>query len=335
MIMTHVERFRAVMEFRPVDRLPVIEYCPYWDKTLNRWHEEGLPGELTDSGEIRDYLGLDCYRYAWVSPMRNGIERTITDERSYEAVRSSLYGDPVLPPNIRAKFLKCGEPQRRGEMVVWLLLDGFFWYPRTLFGIEPHLLAFYDQPALMHRMNADLLEFNLRVLDEVRAICGLSFVSIGEDVAYKQGPMISKAFFDEFLAPYYRQLVPAIRELGAIPMTDSDGNVHELVGWLEQVGVEGLMPFERRAGVDVARVRAEHPRFGIIGAFDKTVMRHGADAMRAEFERLLPVMKLGGFIPSVDHQTPPDVSLEQYRTYVQLLREYCEKAGGMVTQTPA
>jgi len=48
--------------------------------------------------------------------------------------------------------------------------------------------------------------------------------------------------------------------------------------------------------------------------------------MRAEFERLLPVMKKGGFIPSVDHQTPPDVSLENYRCYVSLLKEYCQKA---------
>ena len=44
--------------------------------------------------------------------------------------------------------------------------------------------------------------------------------------------------------------------------------------------------------------------------------------MRAEFERLVPLMKTGGFIPSVDHQTPPGVSLEQYRCYLRLLDEY-------------
>ena len=44
--------------------------------------------------------------------------------------------------------------------------------------------------------------------------------------------------------------------------------------------------------------------------------------MRAGFERLAPLMKTGGFIPSVDHQTPPGVSLEQYRVYLRLLDEY-------------
>jgi len=48
--------------------------------------------------------------------------------------------------------------------------------------------------------------------------------------------------------------------------------------------------------------------------------------MRAEFERILPVMKQGGYIPSVDHQTPPEVSLKNYEIYLRLLNEYCRKA---------
>ncbi len=34
----------------------------------------------------------------------------------------------------------------------------------------------------------------------------------------------------------------------------------------------------------------------------------------------------GGFIPSVDHQTPPEVSLQNFQTYVRLFREYCGRA---------
>ena len=52
------------------------------------------------------------------------------------------------------------------------------------------------------------------------------------------------------------------------------------------------------------------------------VMPHGEKAMSNEFERLAPLMKTGAFIPSVDHQTPPGVSLEHYRIYRKLLDEY-------------
>ncbi len=60
----------------------------------------------------------------------------------------------------------------------------------------------------------------------------------------------------------------------------------------------------------------------MIGHYDKMVMNRGEAAIRAEFERLLPLMRTGRFVPSVDHQTPPGVSFEQYRTYLRLLEEY-------------
>ena len=38
-------------------------------------------------------------------------------------------------------------------------------------------------------------------------------------------------------------------------------------------------------------------------------------------------IRSGGYIPSVDHQTPPGVSMDNYRIYMRLLREYSEKIG--------
>ena len=111
-----------------------------------------------------------------------------------------------------------------------------------------------------------------------------------------------------------------------MPIVDTDGDVTLLTPWLEAEGVVGVLPLERQAGVDVALLRARYPRLLMMGGFDKMVMSQGEAPMRAEFERLLPVMRSGGFIPSVDHQTPPGVSLENFKIYVRLFREYCERA---------
>jgi len=39
--MTHLERFLALMEYKPVDRLPNWE-VGVWAQTAERWHAEGL-----------------------------------------------------------------------------------------------------------------------------------------------------------------------------------------------------------------------------------------------------------------------------------------------------
>ena len=42
--MNHVERFRAVMNFQPVDRLPLWEWAMWWDETIARWKTRGAAG---------------------------------------------------------------------------------------------------------------------------------------------------------------------------------------------------------------------------------------------------------------------------------------------------
>lgn len=332
MTMNNSERFNNALAFRPVDRLPMIEWAPWWDKTLARWYEEGLPRSLRGAGQIAEYLGLDSYRRVKVTarartmpqPERHGapLVRNLED---YTRLKAHLYPDPAFD---KARLEALALRQKAGSTVISIALDGFFWFPRILLGIEPHLYAFYDNPGLMHAINADLLEYNLRVIARVCEIVAPGFVALNEDMSFNLGPMISRECFDAFLAPYYREIIPELKRRGVLPVVDSDGDVTEMIPWLEAVGIEGLLPYERMSGVDVAQIRRDHPRFRIIGAFDKTSMHSGEHAMRQEFERLLPVVRQGGFIPSVDHQTPPDVSLEQYRCYVSLLKEYCEKAVG-------
>ena len=213
-----------------------------------------------------------------------------------------------------------------GEIIIRLWLDGYFWFPRTLFGIEGHMFAFYDYPELMHRINSDLAVFNLRVVEELFSILKPDMIGFAEDMSYNHGPMLSYQLFSEFIAPYYQRVIPYMKENGVKVLVDSDGDITSMVPWLLEAGIEGVYPLERQAGVDINLVRREYPKFLMMGGYDKMVMPLGEEAMRQEFERILPVMKLGGYIPSVDHQTPPGVSLENYKIYIKLFKEYCEKA---------
>ncbi len=330
--MTPRERFLKTLNFeKPDDRLAMIEWAPWWDQTIERWKKEGLAAGL-EGEELVELFGLDhliclgCGAATVDCPREKthgaGI---LTDEASYEKIKPYLFQDSILE-GLKRSALELKPKHDAGAISIRLWLDGFFWFPRAMLGIERHLYSFYDQAELLSRINQDLADFNVRAVEALFPVIKPDMVGFAEDFSYNNGPMLSYKAFKEFMTPYYRQVIPHIKKYGVKVLVDSDGDIHEVIPWLTEAGLEGIYPLERQAGVDLARIRREHPRFLMMGGYDKLVMDKGEVAMRAEFERLLPVMRSGGYIPSVDHQTPPGVSLENYKVYLRLFREYCEKA---------
>ncbi len=332
--MTCRERFVNTMNFDAVDKLPVIEWADWWGQTISRWKKEGLPEDMDDAGEIREYLGLDRYIHCGISPFKSTFPSSgehgrgvITDIESYNKIKEHLYPETPFYTIDKKLAEKWAIEQKQGNMVVWITLEGFFWFPRILLGIEKHLYAFYDSPDLMHIINKDLLKYNLQMIDKFCGVCKPDFMTFAEDMSYNNGPMISKELFDEFIKPYYKKIVPKIKENNIVAFVDTDGNIEDLLPWFLDTGIEGFLPLEKQAGVDIVKLRSIYPNLKLIGGYDKMVMNKNEEEMRAEFERIFPVMRQGGYIPSVDHQTPPGVSFGNYKIYLNLLNEYCLKAG--------
>jgi hypothetical protein len=325
------------MQFQPVDRLPLLEWASWWTETIARWHGEGLDPAMTDRYAITRHFGLETYKQGWFravhpdgpTPPSHGAGLLTGDgsfTEKYEALQPHLFRIEDRWPIDPELWSGWAAEQERGESVLWFTVDGFFWLPRTFFGIENHFYAFYDEPELMHRMNRENAEWMLRIIDRLCETVTPDFMTFAEDMSYNNGPMLSEELFDEFMLPYYAIVVPALKERGIIPVVDSDGDITKAIPWFEKAGIDAILPLERQAGVDLQAIRRKHPRFRCIGHFDKMVMHKGEDAIRREFERLLPVARQGGFIISCDHQTPPGVSLEDYRLYLRLFDEYAEKA---------
>ena len=330
--MTTRERFRRVMAGdAAVDRLPAIEWAYWWDKTLELWYGQGLPRGL-DEAAMADFVGIDRNTQFWLPhkipdcPRETSHGRGIVENESdYERLRPYLLPENAVQqmlPKIRQTL----PFYENGQTLVWYTLDGFFWWPRTLLGIENHLYSFYDQPELYHRICEDLLEWQIAQVDALARYMKPDFMTIAEDMSYNHGPMLSEELFNEFIKPYYQRLIPEIKKHGTRVFVDSDGDVTRAVPWFRGAGVEGILPLERQSGVDVAAIRREYPDFLMIGGFDKMCMFEGPDAVRREFERLLPVIRSGRYLPAMDHQTPPGTTLETYRAYARMLREYGTQA---------
>jgi len=330
--MTTREKFHKVFNFEKVDdRLPMIEWAPWWNKTIANWEQQGYPKGLSLEASF-DYFGLDKIFNIGAGPIGEGCPRAkahgagiAPDEQTFDEIEKFLYPEKSTKDLInRAISLK--EAHNRGDCIIRIWLDGFFWFPRTILGIQNHLYSFYEQPELIHRINDGLADFHLKTLKALFEVFDPDMIGIAEDMSYNHGSMLSYEMFKKFLLPYYQRIIPEIKKHGIKILIDSDGNIHEMIPWLIEAGIDGIYPLERQSNVDVNYIRENFPKFLMFGGYNKLVMSKGEAEMRAEFERLLPVMKSGGFLASVDHQTPPEVSLENYRIYLKLFREYSEKA---------
>ncbi|MEI8343023.1 MAG: hypothetical protein WCH43_15980, partial [Verrucomicrobiota bacterium] len=137
--MTPRERFQAAINFQPFDRLPLLEWAFWWDKTLDRWHGEGLPETLTDRYDLYRHFGLDMYCQDWIpaicwatcpQPATHGAP-LVSTMADYERIRPHLFPDLEAGTDRWKTWTAWAEHQKNGEAVLWLSLDGFFWFARS------------------------------------------------------------------------------------------------------------------------------------------------------------------------------------------------------------
>lgn len=243
------------------------------------------------------------------------LERFCTDEKLEE-----IYG-------------KYKEGHRRGDYSIRFRASGFFWTMRELLGVEEQLMAFYDEPELIHEVNAFILEKYIEYFSKIFSIIQPEVILFEEDLSGANGPMISPAMFDEFVGAYYEKLIPFLKEMGVKNIfVDTDGDFNILIPNFVKAGVDGFLPMDVNAGMDIVEVRKQYPTLKFIGAFNKLVIAQGKEAIDKEFDRILPVIRQGGYVPGADHQVAPSTSLENYRYYIKKLKEVMFQAGADVKQ---
>lgn len=195
-------------------------------------------------------------------------------------------------------------------------------------GIEAHMFAFYDEPELLHDIISYILEIYQTKLMKVIRLIQPDVVYFMEDLSGKNGPMISPDCFEEFMGDYYRQIIPMMKEAGVGNVfVDTDGDFAQLIPNFMAAGVDGFLPMDVNAGMDIVKVREQFPTLKFIGSFNKLCIADGPEAIDKEFERLLPVIRQGGYIPGSDHQVAPSTSLEDYKYYISRLHEVMKQAG--------
>lgn len=218
--------------------------------------------------------------------------------------------------------------QASGEAVqVGWFPYGVFGTPRDLMGAEELLIAFYEEPEMLHDMMEHLTSLWLAVWEQVAAQVQIDHIHIWEDMSGRQGSLISPEMVRQFMMPCYDRIVAFAKAHGVrIISVDTDGDCSELVPLMMEHGINMFLPFEVQAGNDILDYRRRYPELGIIGGLDKRALAGTKADVDVEVKKAAAMLEFGRYIPGFDHLIPPDAKWENYRYAAEQIKELCYRA---------
>ena len=284
------------------------------ERTVTMRHANGRVTTALKEGTLRGQrMSMDTY-----------LSFPVQDRADWEAIKARY--DPASPARYPPFWEDYVRSMAGREFPVQLPVlsgdcQGFYSCLRNWMGTERACTIFYDDPAWAEEM----VEF---IADTIMAICrraledmDIDYFLWHEDYAYKAGPLVSPKILRKFLLPQYLRVNDFVRDHGVdIIFLDTDGDPRPLIPLLLQAGFNGLLPCECAAGQDPVALRQEYGHDLLLwGGIDKRALAEGRQAIRRELlAKLPPLVEDGGFIPTVDHSVPPDVSYESFLYYMDL-----------------
>jgi len=352
--MTTRDLFNSIMHYGEFDRMPVNHWT-CWEETWERWYNEGLPRDADpheyfnasrmwatvpvnlnlypDFGEdtiedtpeyriYRDRSGVVMKDFKGKSSIPHWIDWTFKTADDWPEFKKRLQPHPNrLPKDLDSKIeeieaLGCPVCLDTASMMGWF---------RNWMGVQNLCYLCFDAPDVFADMVDTISELVCWSIDHIAPkLTTPADMGFGwEDICGKNGPLVSPDTFVKSVAPGYRKIRNKLEEYGTkILGIDSDGYVEPLIPhWLD-AGVNLHLPIEK--GTWNADPHELRKKFGrellIFGGYDKFALEKGPVEIDAEISRRLPLMKEGGYIVLPDHLITPGVSLDNYKYYLEQIR---------------
>jgi uroporphyrinogen decarboxylase len=206
---------------------------------------------------------------------------------------------------------------------------GLYSQLRWWVGTEGISYLFHDDPAFVEEMIEFATEFMLQLVDRALEEVEFDHFSFFEDMAGKNGPLVSPPVFEKLFVPYYKRIVERLRQAGIHSIwLDCDGNPEAIIPLMLEAGINCLWPLEQAADMDPLRLRKEYGRdLVLVGGIDKQEIAKGRAAIERELNaKIPPLLESGGYIPMLDHTFHPDISYENLRHYLEVKAKLIGKA---------
>ncbi len=349
-MMTSKERFMRMYEHREADRVPIID-SP-WAGTIARWKREGMP----EDADWRDFFDVDkCEsigadispRYErkileetdryyiatseWGVTMKHFKEQdstpefldfTVTTEEAWAEAKKRM---EITPDRVNWDYLKknYGKWVKEGRFIQAGFWFGFDVTHSWMVGTETLLIALMENPEWVKDMIGTYLDSCIKLFDMVWD-AGYRFDEIywPDDMGYKGTTFFSPATYREIVKPFHKKACGWAHSKGIYAHLHSCGDIMTLVPDILDAGVDALNPLEVKAGMDPLALKKEYGDRLVLHGGINAVLWPDKEKIVEEIRRVVPELKKGGgYIFSSDHSIPNDVSLENFRSIVETVKE--------------
>ena len=343
--MTSKDRLTRMFEHREADRVPITD-SP-WKTTIERWHREGMPKDVS----FADYFGLDgiaqinvdnsprfkaevieetdayqIHTTAWGATLKNWTHAastpefkdfTIVDRHTWQEAKARM---TPSRDRINWAYLETHYPRwiKQGHWIMAGLWFGFDVTHSWIVGTERLLCALIEDPDWCRDLFSHELEVNLALLDMVWD-AGYRFDSVSwpDDMGYKGTSFFSVDMYRALLKPFHQRAIEWAHAKGIKAHLHSCGDVHAFIPELIDIGLDALNPLEVKAGMNPVHLKAVYGNDLVFHGGINAVLWYHPEQIRAEMERVVPIMKQnGGYIFSSDHSVPDSVSLDDFKHIV-------------------
>jgi hypothetical protein len=352
--MTDRQRFNAQMHYAPIDRCFNMEFG-YWDENFTEWDIFVRDGIRTND-EADAYFNFDRIRVVspncWMHPVfesrvisETATTRTLINSEGllgevpkdgHDTIPHFIKASIVTPEDwkrVKEERFRRDDPARKIDVAALqnahprdrdypLGVDcgSMIGNVRNILTLEGLAYSVYDYPDMVEDMVETCCLLVEDFLDQVLGKIDFDHATGWEDIAFKNGPIVSVDFFRSVVMPRYKRIHRKLSAAGIdLWWTDCDGDVRPILPLFLEGGINCLFPFEVNSCTHPKELLDQYGReLRIMGGVDKIQLGKGPEAIRAYLDSLVPIVERGGYIPFCDHRCPPNVKTADYLYYLDL-----------------
>ena len=215
--------------------------------------------------------------------------------------------------------LNAAKPDGRYRLGCWW----YFYFERfwSLRGMQSALTDLYLYPDKVHALFRRLTDFYLRAVERGRREMQLDGIFTSDDLGTQTSTFFSLEIFDEFFAPYYREIIDRVHELGMHFWLHACGNIQALIPRLIELGVDVLHPIQKYTMDERVIARTFGDRLTIWSGFDvQRIMPYGTpEDVRREVQYLIRTYKRpeGRFMLTLGNGATPDIPIGNLKALLE------------------